>query len=137
MDELVRSKKLHFEKSNLFIQIHKKDSGIEYLKIIQNIGNDTKGSILINPNNLDAIIETLINFKEEIALNQKIEVKNIIKEDDKQKIINTFLKGITIKDLCLQFGYNADTIKALLTQNNIEIIEGIEIVENKKVWKRK
>jgi hypothetical protein len=34
MDELVRSKKLQFEKSNLFIQIYKQESGIEYIKII-------------------------------------------------------------------------------------------------------
>lgn len=32
MDELVRSKKLQFEKSNLFIQIYKKETGIEYIK---------------------------------------------------------------------------------------------------------
>ena len=46
MDELVRSKKLQFEKSNLFIQIYKQESGIEYIKIIQNIGNDLKNSII-------------------------------------------------------------------------------------------
>ena len=72
MDELVRSKKLQLEKSNLFIQIYKQETGIEYIKLIQNIGNDLKSSILINPNNLDGIIETLIDFREEIALNQKI-----------------------------------------------------------------
>ena len=37
MDELVRSKKLQFEKSNYFIQIYKQETGIEYIKIIQNI----------------------------------------------------------------------------------------------------
>lgn len=141
MDELVRSKKLQFEKSNYFIQIYKQETGIEYIKIIQNIGNDVKSSILINPNNLDGIIDTLINFKEEIALNQKIDDNYFIKVEDKKSIINTFLKGITIKDLSLQFRYKEDAIRDLLVKNKIEIIEGINIKTNfhekRKFWKKK
>jgi hypothetical protein len=141
MDELVRSKKLQFEKSNYFIQIYKQETGIEYIKIIQNIGNDKKSSILINPNNLDGIIDALINFKEEISLNQKIDDKYFIKKEDEQAIINTFLKGITIKDLSLQFGYKEDRIRDVLVKNEIEIIEGINIKPNfnekRKFWKRK
>ncbi|MCW2121200.1 hypothetical protein [Flavobacterium sp. 7A] len=99
MDELVRSKKLQFEKSNYFIQIYKRESGIEYVKIIQNIGNELKSSILINPNNLDSMIQTLIDFRDEIALNQVIVDKNQIKEEDRKLIITVFLRGTTIKDL--------------------------------------
>ena len=141
MDELVRSKKLQFEKSNLFIQIYKQKTGIEYIKIIQNIGNDVKNSILINPNNLDGIIDTLINFKEEIALNQKLVDNYFIKEEDKQNIISTFLKGITIKDLILTFGYKEETIRELLIQNEIEIIEWIntkpKFIDRKSYWKNR
>lgn len=137
MDELVRSNKLQFEKSNLFVQIYKQETGIEYIKIIQNIGNELKSSILINPNNLEEIIQTLISFKEEISLNQKINDKYFIKEEDKKSIINTFLKGITIKDLSLQFRYKEDVIRELLVKNNIEIIEGIKINPNKWKFRRK
>jgi hypothetical protein len=137
MDELVRSHKLQFEKSNYFIQIYKQENGYEYIKIIQNIGNDVKTSILINPNNLDEIIDTLSKFRNEIALNQKIDDKYFIKEDDKKAIINTFLKGITIKDLSLQFRYKEDAIRELLVINDIEIIEGIKIIPNKWKFKRK
>ncbi len=137
MDELVRSKKLQFEKSNLFIQIYKQESGIEYIKIIQNIGNDKKNSILINPNNLDGIIKTLIDFREEIALNQKIEDKNSIKEADEQNIINTFLKGVTIKDLNLKFGYCENSIRNFLIKNDIVILDGIKLNDNKsKFWRK-
>ena len=141
MDELVRSKKLQFEKSNYFIQIYKQETGIEYIKIIQNIGNNVKSSILINPNNLDGIIDTLINFREEIAANQKIDDNYFIKKEDQQTIITTFLKGITIKDLSLQFRYKEETIRDLLVKNEIEIIEGINpksnFYEKRKFWKRK
>ncbi len=141
MDELVRSHKLQFEKSNYFIQIYKQENGYEYIKIIQNIGNDIKNSILINPNNLEEIIQTLISFKEEISLNQNIEDKFFIKEEDKKVIINTFLKGITIKDLSLQFRYKADAIRELLVKNDIEIIEGIEIksifYQKKNFWNKR
>lgn len=137
MDELVRSNKLQFEKSNYFIQIHKQENGYEYIKIIQNIGNDVKSSILINPNNLDEIINTLTRCRDEIALNQKIDDKHFIKEPDRKAIINTFLKGITIKDLSLQFRYKEDAIRELLVKNDIEIIEGIKINPNKWKFKRK
>ena len=137
MDELVRSKKLQFEKSNYFIQIYKQENGYEYIKIIQNIGNDVKSSILINPHNLDEIIDTLVRFRDEIALNQKIDDKHFIKEEDKKTIINTFLKGITIKDLSIQFPYKEDAIRELLVKNDIEIIEGININPSKWRYRRK
>ena len=137
MDELVRSNKLQFEKSNYFIKIYKQENGYEYIKIIQNIGNDVKSSILINPNNLDEIIDTLVRFRDEIALNQKIDDKYFVKEEDKKGIINTFLKGITIKDLSLQFRYKEDAIRELLVKNDIEIIEGIKIIPKKWKYRRK
>jgi len=137
MDELVRSNKLQFEKSNYFIQIYKQENGYEYIKIIQNIGNDVKSSILINPNNLDEIVDTLIRFRNEIALNQKIDDKYFIKEEDKNALINTFLKGITIKDLSLQFRYKEDAIRDLLIKNNVEIIEGINMSAPKWKFRKK
>jgi hypothetical protein len=137
MDKLVRSNKLQFEKSNYFIQIYKQENDYEYIKIIQNIGNDIKNSILINPNNLDEIIDTLIRFREEITLNQTIDDKYFIKEEDKKVIINTFLKGITIKDLSLQFRYKEAAIRELLVKNDIEIIEGIKIIPSKWKFRRK
>jgi hypothetical protein len=137
VDELVRSNKLQFEKSNLFIQIYKQKNGYEYIKIIQYLENDVKSSILINPNNLNEIIDTLSQFRNEIALNQKIDDKYISKEKDKNAIINTFLKGITIKDLSLQFPYNETEIRELLVKNNIEIIEGIKIIPKKWKFRRK
>ena len=138
MDELVRSKKLQFEKSNYFIQIYKQESGIEYIKIIQNIGNNLKSSILINPNNLDDLIQTLIDFREEISLNQNIVDKNFIKEDDRKGLINTFLKGVTIRDLSLQFQYKEEAIREFLIKNNIEIVEGIELHSDKrKFWRKR
>ena len=137
MDQIVRSNKLQFEKSNYFIQIYKQENGYEYIKIIQNIGNDVKSSILINPHNLDEIIDTLVRFRDEIALNQKIDDKHFIKEEDKKTIINTFLKGITIKDLSIQFPYKEDAIRELLVKNDIEIIEGININPSKWRYRRK
>ena len=137
-NELVRSKKLQFEKSNYFIQIYKQESGIEYIKIIQNIGNNLKSSILINPNNLDDLIQTLIDFREEISLNQNIVDKNFIKEDDRKGLINTFLKGVTIRDLSLQFQYKEEAIREFLIKNNIEIVEGIELHSDKrKFWRKR
>lgn len=130
MDELIRSRKLKFEKSDLYIQIYKSKTGVEYIKITQNIGNDFNSSVLINPSNLNGIINTLIDFREEIAFKQKN--KKSIKEKDKKNIINTFLKGITIKELSLQFRYEEDVIRNLLVKNDIVIIEGIKIYPTNK-----
>lgn len=125
MDKLIRSKKLQFEKSDLRIRIYKNESGLEYIKIEQEIGNG-KNSISINPNNLEEIFETLNNYREEIALNQTIVDRYYINEADGQKMITIFLKGVTIKDLSMQYPYKEETIRNFLIENNIEIIEGLK-----------
>lgn len=141
MDELIKSKKLQFERSHLYVQIYKNDNGIEFVKITQKLdASDFKNTVFINPNNLDAIIDTLIAYKEIIAENQIIDSSFFIKEEDEKVIIKTFLKGIKIKDLSLQFRYNEDVIRKLLVDNNIEIIEGIEEKKpfyKNKYWKKK
>lgn len=76
---------------------------------------------------MEEIVETLLFFKKDIAKNQKIVDKFFIKEEDKNIIISTFLKGITIKDLSLQFPYKEEAIRNLLLKNNIAIIEGIKL----------
>lgn len=86
-----------------------------------------KNSIFINPDNLDAIIDTLMLYKEDISKNQKIGDKYFINDVDKKTIIATFLKGITVNDLCLQSDYQEYKIQDLLLENDIEIIEGIDI----------
>ena len=51
--------------------------------------------------------------------------------------MNTFLKGITIKDLSLQFRYKEEAIRELLVNNNIAIIEGITIIPDKWKFRKK
>jgi hypothetical protein len=128
MDDLIKSRKLHFEKSSLNIEIFKKISGAEYIKISQIINFETNSSILINPNNLEGIISALIEFKEDIFLDKKSEEKiELIKHEDFNKIIFNFLRGVTIKELSFLYGYKQDSIREFLIQQEIEIIEGIEI----------
>lgn len=126
MDDIVRTKKIQFENNTLFIHVCRNEIGLEYIKIVQN-DNNKKSSIVINPNDLEEIVETLLFFKKDIAKNQKIVDKFFIKEEDKNIIISTFLKGITIKDLSLQFPYKEEAIRNLLLKNNIVIIEGIKL----------
>ncbi len=63
--------------------------------------------------------------------------RDIIKKEEQQKIISTFLKGITIKDLSLQFRYKEDAIRDLLIKNNVEIIEGINMSAPKWKFRKK
>jgi len=126
MEELIKVEKLQFNKSTLCFNKYKNEKGFTYIKVIQNCEIDTENTILINPKNLDAIITVLKRFKEEISADEKNVSDLYISEMDQKIIIKTFLKGVQISDLVLQFRYEDATIREILLKNNIVIIDGIK-----------
>lgn len=136
MDKLIKSQRIEGEKSSHLVQLYQHRSGEHYIQLEQTIfGQAGKHTVKINPAQLLAIIDTLGIYAEELSFLIDNSSRDIIKKEDQQKIISTFLRGVTIKDLSLQFRYKETAIKDLLIKNDIEIIEGIKINEPK--WKLK
>jgi len=126
MDKLIKSQRIEGEKSSHLVQLYQHSSGEHYVQLQQTIfGQAEKNTVKINPAQLLAIIDTLGIYAEELSFLIDNLSRDIIKKEEQQTIISTFLKGITIKDLSIQFRYTEVAIRDLLVKNDIEIIEGI------------
>ena len=138
MDKLIKSQRIEGEKSSHLVQLYLHSSGEHYVQLQQTIyGQEEKHTVNINPAQLLAIKETLEIYAVELSFLTDSISRNIIKSEDQQTIISTFLKGITIKDLSLQFRYNENAIRDFLIKNDIVIIEGINLSVPKWKLKRK
>ncbi len=97
------------------------------IKMKRSISNDLfvclelKNNTLDNPiqlnlssNQLEEIFLKLQDYHDDIKMIQLNETE--IKPHDVQPIITTFLKGIPIKDLSLQFRYKEQDIKAVVAK---------------------
>jgi uncharacterized protein YehS (DUF1456 family) len=94
-----------------------------FVKLEQNIIEENKRvSVKINPDQLLEIINALTIYAEELNHLMVLDARDVIKKEEQQLIITTFLKGITIKDLSLQFRYKEAVIKDFLVKNDIVII---------------
>lgn len=137
MKEILETTQISNNKSSYLIDLIKHDSSVKYVRI-EHIHDLKRYSIDINPNVLSDLIEVLNNYKNKINNNLTIIDKSdeeIPKElRDKSSLIqNRYLKGISIKDLAMQFDCKENLIEIILENN------GIEIVSNKTSvnWKYK
>ena len=138
MEKLVKSSRIESQKSSHLIQLCRYSSGNYFVKLEQTIlENLERNTININASQLRAVIETLTIYAEELRFLDATFGNPIIKKEQQQTIISTFLKGITIKDLSLQFRYPENDIRELLVKNNIEIIEGIEMSSKEFKFRKK
>lgn len=98
-------------------------SGECFIELEQIFYNDTTTSVKINPNKLRSIITTLENLEKELLAKEQPVTKPELSIEEQKKIIATYLKGISIKDMCLQFHLEEAVIKEVLITNEIVIIE--------------
>jgi|SRR5690606_33503475 len=135
MKTIIETTQLEFDKSDFLIDLVKHDSGLLYIEIVQNIidSENEKNSIKINPTVLSDIIKVLQNYQAKIP-NKSDLVNKHITDLEQQKIQERYLKGVSIKDLAMQFDQTSELIEMVLRN------KGIEIVENElpkpKFWRK-
>jgi len=135
MKTIIETTQLEFDKSDFLIDLVKHENGLFYIEIIQNIigSKNEKSSIKINPTVLSDIIKVLQNYQAKIPNKSGLRNKHIT-DLEQQKIQERYLKGVSIKDLAMQFDQTPELIKMILRN------KGIEIVENKlhrpKFWRK-
>lgn len=131
MKTIIETTQLEFDKSDFLIDLVKHDNGQLYIEIAQKILNTDKKSesIKINPSVLSDILKVLQNYQAKLPKESISEIKHIT-EFDQKKIQDRYLKGVSIKDLVLQFDQTHELIEMILRNR------GVEIVENKipKSW---
>ena len=135
MKTIIETTQLEFDKSDFLIDLVEHENGLLYIEIIQNIigSKNEKSSIKINPTVLSDIIKVLQNYHAKIPIRSGLKNKHIT-DIEQQKIQEQYLKGISIKDLAMQFDQTPELIKMILRN------KGIEIVGNKlpksKFWRK-
>lgn len=121
MKNIIETILLEFDKSNFVLRLVENDSGIPYVEIIQTINTENKMiSLKLNPSVLSDIIKVLQNFHAKIDTQYSIS-KNFITEEEQQRIIRIYLKGISIKDLALTFDQSEELIEMILRNKGIKI----------------
>ncbi len=116
---------LEYDKSTFINDLIKHSNGQLFVAIEQivHVNNDVnqRQRIKINPSILDDIIETLINFKKKLP-KETSSSKRYFSSEKKEEAKKRYFKGVSIKDLALQFGCSENIIVQLLTNDGIEIV---------------
>ncbi|MFA5299515.1 MAG: hypothetical protein WC389_15100 [Lutibacter sp.] len=142
MKTILETTQLEFDKSDFLIDLVEHDNGQLYVEIVQIILNTNKKTetIKINPSVLSDIIKVLQNYQAKLPKESKLEIKHIT-EIDQGKIQKNYLKGVSIKDLAMQFDQKPELIEMILRNKGIEIVENTlpkpKFWQNNKNWKRK
>ncbi|HEY8688945.1 MAG TPA: hypothetical protein VIM07_06890 [Chitinophagaceae bacterium] len=125
MQEIIKTILLEYDKSTFIIDIIKHSNEQLYIEVDQTIHleNDINQfqKIKINPSILDDIIETLTYFKENLP-KSILTSKRYFSKERKDEIKKRYFKGISIKNLALQFDCTVNIIEQILTNSGIEIV---------------
>jgi hypothetical protein len=142
MKETLKVYVINIEKSLYRLELIKSARDNLYISISHTIYsyiNEEKVSqILIRPENLDAIIDILVHFRNEIPDCEP--KKNSLSLERKQELINRYLnKGLEIEALAVQFKCSAADIRQILFEENIFITSNkIPVPKSKRrFWKKK
>lgn len=136
MKTIIETTQLEFDKSDFLIDLVKHDNGKLYVEIVQTIldSNKKPESIKINPSVLSDIIRVLQSYQTKLPQKSELDLKHIT-EIDQQKIQSNYLKGVTIKDLAMQFDQETELIEMILRNKGIEIVENT--LPKPKFWRHK
>tara|TARA_R110002049_G_scaffold307940_1_gene510295 strand:- start:1764 stop:2198 length:435 start_codon:yes stop_codon:yes gene_type:complete len=124
MKTILETTQLEFDKSDFLIDLVEHDNGQLYVEIVQTILNTNKKAetIKINPSVLSDIIKVLQNYQAKLPKESNFQIKHIT-EIDQNKIQDRYLKGVTIKDLAMQFDQTSELIEMVLRNKGLEIVE--------------
>ena len=124
MEEIIKTTLLVHERSTFLIDLVKHNNEKLYIRIQQTIRADEKEpikeEIKINPSNLNEIVEVLTAYRDLIP-EQQFNHRHLTKEN-MTEIQNRYLKGISIRDLTVQFDCSAELIEIVLINRGIKIV---------------
>lgn len=123
MKEILETTHLEFDKSAFLIDLVKHKSGQLYIEISQTINNEKTGAQLIklNPSVLYDIIKVLQYYQSKIPSKSESSIK-YFNNEDQQKILKRYLKGIPMKELAIQFDVSFELIEMILKNNDIHVM---------------
>jgi hypothetical protein len=135
MEDIIQTIQLEFERSTFLLDVVKHTNGKLFVQIIQTIQskkkNNERQTIKLSPEVLPKIIETLKSYQ--TLINQKeTQTNRKTPFEFTNQIVSRYLKGISIKDLMIQFDYKEEVIKQILRNNEIEIVEEMKTKKRRR-----
>lgn len=127
MEETLDTVLLEYDKSTFIIDLVKHSNGKLYIaveQIVHGLNHENYSQkIKINPSILDDIIEALLNLKKKLPKNKAVSSsKRYFSSERKEEVKKRYFKGVSIKDLALQFDCSKNIIEQILTNSGIEIV---------------
>ena len=121
---ILETTQLEFDKSDFLIDLVKHEKGLLYIEITQSIidSKNQNNTIKINPIVLSDIIKVLQNYQAKIPNTSELKYKHIT-DSEQQKIQERYLKGVSLKDLSMQFDQTPELIEMILRNKGIEIVD--------------
>ncbi len=137
MRKILETKQLEFDKSSFFIDLIKHDNGSLYIEILQRIHNNKSDGqkIKINPAILMDLVAVLLDFHEKIPVKPGDGVLHF-SENDKKNLQERYLKGVSTKDLALQFDTTETIIEMILRNRGIVVMTDVR-PEKTYRWRKK
>lgn len=138
MKKIRKTKQLEFDKSTFIIDLVEVENGQSYIEVLQRIHNEkSEGQrIKINPSVLMDLINTLLEFQQMIPPRQKEGIVHFT-ESDKKAIQDRYLKGISSKDLAMQFDTTEAIIEMILRNRKIVVMSDVTPVPKKRWWRKR
>jgi len=127
--------KLNFEDRNIKMELTEDDSGLFQIVISQIFSkNGKRQQLILDTPILKRFIEALENYQK-LIYTPKLNKDNLYKNHI--KIEERYLRGVSIKDLAMQFEETEEAIKNLLTRRGIEIVDLSPPRKPYRGWKKR
>ena len=125
MKTIIETEQFDYKNSSYIIDLIQYEDYMFTIELIQS--KSTKSSleqsrIVIDPAILSKFIKVLQNFNAKSLLNPGYYKKHLSALDEKQ-IQDSYLKGVSIKNLALQFDQSKELIEMVLRNRGIEIVD--------------
>ena len=138
MATIIETTLLECDKSSFLLDLTKHDNGLLFVQITQSVHsvNKEQQTLKINPSILGDLIRVLKNYEEKIPI-KTIKNRTFLTEMDKESITNRYFKGVSIKDIAMQFEQKEEDIIMVLRNKGIEIIPIVPPKSKYRRWRKK
>ena len=133
MKTILETTQLEFDNNDYLVDLVKLDNDRFFIEIEQTIfDKNIKRKIKIDSSILSDLIKVLQNYHAKLPKESKFEIKHLT-DVDQEKIVQSYLKGVTIKNLAMQYGQDVALIEMILRNKDLEIVENT--LPKQKFWR--
>lgn len=125
MKQVLKTTLLEYDKSTFLIDLVEHESEKLYISILQTIPKVNmpaiKQEIKINPSILSDLLIVLASYQKYLPASDSRSYGHLTNASQAE-IVKRYLKGVSLKDLAMQFDFKLELIEQVLRNKGIEIV---------------